>query len=266
MCMKLHSKSQKGVLIFWLKNKISLKIKTFVNVVFLFFIVCYTTDFQSQENQKDACFHIYTTLSSQNKENSTKALATAQQLQNCININKKKSNHQQDYLLEIAVAFKKNSNVDEALHSFELLLKDGNLKPLNALTIYKEVADIYYQKYDMKNHKLYTMRQLKLALEVKDTSFIANAYDNLGFDYRFESKTDSADFYYKKAMNLSLLIHDSLQFNKIKFSYASMLYSMNKPFEALKKFNEIEKYLVKIKETSLLSDTYFFLAIVYKKF
>lgn len=231
-------------------------------------IVCFfllVLSFNVYANQPVACDELYNKLVHHNKENSDSSLVIARKLEACLEANQTDNAKMYEYTFEIGLAYKNNHNVDTAFIIFDHLLAKNDVSARLSLTILNEIIDIQYQKSNFNEYKKYTLRQLKLAEQAEDTMYVAEALFNLGYAYQYYAQWDSAEYMYRKAMDISLTYGDTSKYNRIKLSFASFISVKEGPYPALKLFKEIEAFAEAANETSLLSDTYFFLGITHRK-
>lgn len=231
--------------------------------IFLFLV--FVTGTSTYARQNGTCESLYNTLLKQNEVDAESSLTTAEDLLACIKKNKPESSKANEYLFQIGLSYKKNFNLEKALIIFNELIENKSLPSQLSLSILNEIVDIHYQKSRIVEFKKSTLQQLKLAEKVSDTSHIVEALFNLGFYHKYYSNYDSAYYAYSKAMKLSLAMKDQLKYNRIKLSFAGLTIDNNEYYKALKLLKEIEVYTKAVNNTELLSDTYFFLAIIHRK-
>jgi hypothetical protein len=86
-------------------------------------------------------------------------------------------------------------------------LRKGN--PREQFKILNSLSD-EFSNNNLEQSKYYSHKALYLAKTIKNDTFIALSYNNIGNIHQYKSELDSALFYHKKALKIRQLIKDSI--------------------------------------------------------
>ncbi len=91
--------------------------------------------------------------------------------------------------------------------SLEVQKQNGTL--FNAISTFNGLAVLYQETSRFDSSNYYLTKAVKI-IDKTDTSLTANLYNTIGRNYSYQSKPDSALYYYKLSLGLSKLQNDSL--------------------------------------------------------
>ena len=144
------------------------------------------------------------------------------------------------------LAFIVNSLFAQEYHKVDSILKIVSKSKVENEIYQYLKIDILLRHSDIDSACYYSKKALRMSLEIKDDTLISNAYNNIGLDCKLLGKYDKAHDYLKKSLDYSEKSNDSA-------GISSSLNNLGILFYDKGKYNEALEYFIKSLESTFNS-------------